>query len=80
MTTKTISEIDCPNYSIENIKDEIKALVEKGSISRYQRIYSLAQYIPPREWLTIEKSLELDDFFLRDRICDLLATEKWEND
>jgi uncharacterized protein YqgQ len=67
-------------YTLEMIKDEIKALVEKGLVSRRQPIYSLAQYIPAREWLNIEKQLEQGDFLLRDRIADLLSSERWDND
>lgn len=67
-------------YSIETITDEIKALVEKGTVSRQQPLYSLAEYIPAREWLNVEKELEEQDFLLRDRIADLLGVEKWDND
>jgi len=28
----------------------------------------------------VEKNLEQQDFLLRDRICDLLGAEEWEND
>ncbi|NCO75949.1 MAG: DUF4327 family protein [Cyanobacteria bacterium] len=70
------------NYgnTIELIRDEIRALLERGTISRHQRIYSLANYIPPREWLSIEKQLEEKDYLLRDRIGDLLGVENWDND
>jgi hypothetical protein len=54
--------------------------LERGTISRHQPIYSLANYIPPREWLSVEKQLEEKDFLLRDRIGDLLGAENWEND
>lgn len=68
------------NYSIDNIKDETKALVENGSISRRQPIYCLAKYIPAREWLTFVRALELGDFLMRDRIVDLIGSENWDND
>lgn len=68
------------NYTIEAIRDDIKALVEQGKISRQQPIYSLAKYIPAREWLNVEKELEQGDFLLRDRIADLLVSEKWDSD
>lgn len=80
MTTYTLPTI-CPYYyTLDFIKDEIRALLERGSISRHQPIYSLANYIPPREWLSVEKQLEEKDFLLRDRIGDLLGSEHWEND
>jgi hypothetical protein len=79
MTTYTAPTI-CHYYTLDSIKDEIRALLERGSISRHQPLYSLANYIPPREWLSVEKELEEKDFLLRDRIGDLLSSEYWDND
>ncbi len=67
-------------YSLDVIQDEARHLVEDGLISRQQPIYTLCQFIPPREWACIECELEKCDFLLRDRIGDLLGSEKWEND
>lgn len=75
--------LPCPysyGYTLDFIRDEIRALLERGTISRHQPIYSLANYIPPREWLSVEKQLEEKDFLLRDCIGDLLGAENWEND
>lgn len=73
-STKTIQ------YSIEMIRDEVRQLVDKGSVSRQQPIYVLCQYIPAREWVCVEYELERCDYLLRDRIGDLLSTERWDND
>jgi hypothetical protein len=56
------------------------ALIQKGRINRQQPIYTLCKYIPPREWLLVERELEKNDFLLRDRIGELIAKEKWEED
>ena len=80
MSINTIAPVRSLTYTIDIIKDEIKALVERGSISRQQPIYSLAKYIPAREWLRVEKELEKRDYLLRDSIADLLGQERWDND
>lgn len=67
-------------YSLSLIQDEARQLVQKGLVSRQQPIYILCQYIPAREWASIESELERCDFLLRDRIGDLLGREDWEND
>ncbi len=73
-------ERTAPQYSIEMIKDEVRHLVEKGTVSRHQPIYILCQYIPAREWLCVECELEKCDYLLRDQIGDLISHEIWEND
>ncbi len=67
-------------YSLNIIQDEARQLVQKGVVSRQQPIYSLCQYIPPREWVGVECELEKCDFLLRDRIGDLIGCEQWDND
>ena len=67
-------------YSLDLIQDEARQLVQKGVVSRQQPIYTLCQYIPPREWICVECELEKCDFLLRDRICDLIGHEEWAND
>lgn len=74
MATSTIQ------YSIEIIQEEARQLVKKGLVSRRQPIYTLCQYIPAREWAFVECELEKCDFLLRDRIADLMGSEKWDND
>lgn len=68
------------NYSINEIKDEARQLVETGKINSHQPIYVLCQFIPPREWICVECELEQNDYLLRDHICDLLAKESWAED
>lgn len=64
------------NYSIDEIKDEARHLVEIGKIDIHQRICVLCQFIPPREWLCAECELERNDYLLRDHICDLLTHDE----
>ncbi|NJK37892.1 MAG: DUF4327 family protein [Oscillatoriales cyanobacterium RM1_1_9] len=67
-------------YSLETIRDEARELLDRGVISRNQPIYTLCQYIPTRDWICVEGELEACDFLLRDRIGDLVGSEKWDND
>ncbi|BBH38934.1 hypothetical protein myaer102_14500 [Microcystis viridis NIES-102] len=62
------------------IKDEVRQMVEQGVVSRHQPIYTLCQFIPPREWVCVECELERCDYLLRDQIGDLIASESWDND
>jgi uncharacterized protein YqgQ len=80
MTTNILISNYSYRYTIDFIRDEIRALVENGILSRHQPLYCLAQYIPAREWLGVERELEEKDFLLRDRISDLLSTENWDAD
>jgi len=67
-------------YTIDAIRDEASHLVNAGTISRNQPIYTLCQYIPTREWTFVERELEQHSYLLRDRIIDLLGSEHWNND
>lgn len=67
-------------YSLELIRDEARQLIKKGVVTRQQPIYTLCQYIPAREWVCVERELEINEFLLRDRIIDLLSREDWEYD
>jgi uncharacterized protein YqgQ len=67
-------------YSIDIIRDEVRNLVERGIMDKNQPLYALCQYLPAREWLGIECELERCDYLLRDRVSDLLSTERWDND
>lgn len=73
-------EKTAPHYSIDMIKDEVRHLVDKGTVSRHQPLYILCQYIPAREWLCVECELEKCDYLLRDQIGDLISHEIWESD
>ncbi|MBD1920924.1 DUF4327 family protein [Microcoleus sp. FACHB-831] len=67
-------------YSLAVIRDEVRMLVEKGVVSRRQRIVSLWRYIAAREWIYMEQELENSNFLLRDYIGDLIGSEEWDND
>lgn len=67
-------------FSLDLIQDEARHLVQEGLVSRQQPIYTLCQFIPPREWTCVECELEKCDFLLRDRIGDLIGYESWDND
>ena len=67
-------------YSIDELKNEARCLVEKGMIDRHQPICILCEFIPPREWVCVECELERNDYTLEDHICDLLCHDKWEED
>jgi hypothetical protein len=68
------------NYSLDEIKNEARYLVEQGILDRKQPIYLLCSFIPPREWICVECELERNDYLLRDPIGDLLSHEEWQED
>ena len=76
----SVNAVPYIQYSLDVIQDEARQLVHKGLIGRQQAIYSLCQYIPPREWVCVEWELAKSDFLLRDRIADLIGREQWDND
>lgn len=80
MGIETLPSATPGRYSIEMIQDEIRQMLEKGTISRQQPIYTLCQYIPAREWVYVEYELERQDYLLRDRIGDLIGSEIWSSD
>jgi len=67
-------------YAICDVKDEVKALVAQGRVSRHHRIYSLCSFFCSRDWLEIERILEANDFLLRDTVLELIGREVWIND
>lgn len=67
-------------YSIKDIQEEARHLVEQGKIDRQQRIYTLCQFLPSGEWRCIETELEKNDFLLRDSIADLIPSQEWTDD
>ena len=74
------SSVNFSRYSLEILQQEARHLVDRGVISRQQPISTLCDYIPPREWISIENELEKFDYLLRDRINDLIGSETWSND
>ena len=69
-----------PTFSIGMIQDEVQALLAAGTIRRCQRLYTLCQHFPLRDWLQIEQVLESHDYLLRDAVGDLISQEHWSND
>jgi hypothetical protein len=80
MSLTTLSPRPTTHYSIGVIKDEVRQLVEKGTVSRHQPLYVLCEYIPAREWVGVECELERCDYLLRDQIGDLISCENWDSD
>ena len=80
MSVNTLSAPSLTHYDLNVIKDEVRQLVEKGTVSRHQPIYVLCQYIPAREWVCVECELEKYDYLLRDQIGDLIPREEWDSD
>ncbi|MEO3703668.1 DUF4327 family protein [Trichormus azollae] len=67
-------------YDIEVIQEEARQLARKGLVNRQQPIFTIFKYIRDREWSYFEHELENNEYLLRDRIIDLLGSEKWEED
>jgi 2-hydroxychromene-2-carboxylate isomerase len=67
-------------YSIADIKDEVRALVARGLVGRQQRIYELRKYFGDRRWQNVEQLLDKHDYVLRGHIIDLVGKESWIND
>lgn len=67
-------------YSIDLIQEEARNLVQQKKLDRQQLIYTLCQYIPPREWPGVENELERYGYLLRDHLIDLLGSETWDED
>ena len=70
----------CRRYSIQDLQDEARALVSRGSIGRKTQIYALSRYFGNDDWKSVELELESNGYLLRDSICDLLGKESWLND
>lgn len=67
-------------YSIELIRDEARHLVENGTLSTQHSIAAICRFFPERERLHIEHELELNQYLLRDRLCELVTDLRWDND
>jgi hypothetical protein len=80
MTTAAADRVLTRHYTIDDIRDEARQLVDCGTLDRCQPICALCGYIAAREWPFIEAELEEYDYFLRDRIGDLFPRETWTND
>lgn len=80
VATSAVSKLFSQQYTIDVLRDEAKQLVEQGIVSRQQPIYSLCNHIPAREWPYVEAELGRYDYLLRDRIIDLIGSERWAED
>ncbi len=67
-------------YSIDTIREEAYSLMENGVITQDQPLRILYDYLPIQQWKDIECELEIHDYFLRDRIIDLVGKLEWESD
>jgi hypothetical protein len=67
-------------YSIAIIREEASNLLEVGVITIDQPLRILFEYLPAKEWEMIECELERYDYFLRDRIIDLVGKINWDSD
>ncbi len=67
-------------YSIHAVQDEVRALVNKGSVGKQNQIYALARFFSDREWPKIEQVLQEHEYLLRDYVYDLIGRESWAND
>ena len=80
METTTMKVSPPLHYSIDTIRDEVRQMVERRVINRSQPLYVLCEFLPAREWVSIECELERCDYLLRDRIGDLVGAEQWDSD
>ena len=76
----TFSTTSVKRYSINLIREEAANLLEIGVIALDQPLRILFEYLPAKQWNTIECELERHDYLLRDRIIDLVGEVKWESD
>ena len=67
--------LELRQYSIQDIKEEVRTLLAKGAVGQQNPIYELAKYFGYCEWLSIEQLLEHNDYLLRDNIIDLVGKE-----
>lgn len=66
--------------SLNDIQDEVRAMVARGRIGRQQRVYELSKFFNDGEWPTVERLLESHEYLLKDYVIDLIGTESWLND
>ena len=61
------------DFSIDEIRDEIRHLVEIHALDSQQAIYTLSQFFSPGEWNLVECELEVNGYSLMTNcIGDLL--------
>jgi hypothetical protein len=67
-------------YSIQDVQDDVRALVSKGLVGRKQHIYELCRHFGDRKWHSVEQVLNTHDYLLRDCVIDLIGKEAWSSD
>lgn len=75
-----MSEFTPLSFKLSTITDEVRQLVDKGTLKHSQHLYALCQYFSPREWIAIETELERNGLLMRDRIVDLIDNQQWTSD
>lgn len=75
-----ISSTASKRYSIAMIREEATNLVQIGVVALNQPLRILFEYLPAKQWNSIECELERYDYLLRDRIIDLVGEVRWDND
>jgi len=75
-----LTKTSVKRYSINSIREEATNLLEMGVIALNQPLRILFEYLPAKEWGTIECELERHDYLLRDRIIDLVGEVNWDCD
>ena len=61
------------NYSIKEIRNEVRHLIDIHSLDRQQAIYGLSQFFSPGEWALVECEIEGNGYSLMtNNINDLL--------
>ena len=61
-------------YSIDEIKNEARQLVECGAVDEQQPIWVLCEFIAPGECVEVEEEIEKNHYLLREHIADLITT------
>ncbi len=67
-------------YTLQEIKDEVQALVTRGAVNYQNHLYDLVKFFGCQEWHGIEQLLENHDYRLCDNVVDLVGQACWVND
>ena len=71
-----IGSSDHHSYSIDEIKNEARQLVECGVVDDQQPIWVLCEFIAPGKCLGVEEEIEKNHYLLREHIADLITKEE----
>ena len=61
------------SYSIDEIKNEARQLIECGAVDDQQPIWVLCEFIAPGECVGVEEEIEKNHYLLREHIADLIS-------